>query len=157
MLLTNRACSDHLKTAPDGMPACQSRMCKRARGSPQAVVEAAAALPEAGPCEVRLGHAALTTAALQFAALPGGRDARAAAQQLLASAATASLADPSARAKRWASIRWALQDVLFRACRIQQQNPISGRLVSPSASSAHLQGDAKRSPGCHAGLHRSPL
>lgn len=70
-------------------------------------MEAASALPDAGPCEVRLGHAALTAAALQFAALPGGRDAREAAQQLLASAATASLADSAARAKRWPAIRSA--------------------------------------------------
>lgn len=71
----------------------------------QATTEAAAAVPEAGPVEVRLSHRALLEAALRFANLPGGRDARAAAQQLLATASGASPAHAAARAKAWPAIR----------------------------------------------------
>ncbi len=77
----------------------------------QAVVEILSSLPGCGALEVRLGHRALYEAALNFAA---PRELRGAVGKLLATAAAVSPLNPTARGKRWPSIRCGLH-LLFLA------------------------------------------
>ena len=86
--------------------------CFRGYPSPsQAVVEILSSLPGCGAFEIRLGHRALYEAALAHIAVPP--ELRGAAAQLLATAAAVSPLNPTARGKRWPSIRCVLQHVFL--------------------------------------------
>ena len=120
----------------------------------QAIVEILSSLPGCGALEVRLGHRALYEAALRHIATP--RELRGAVAKLLATAAAVSPLNPTARGRRWPSIRYGLQLVLLPAgdTVLRPLDPTCSifRPLDPTCSLCFADPVLKKSVLCRSGL-----